>query len=71
MGQDWAGPKGHDKGVRWLLGEGGGMRKVEAGNQLITCAFFFFFSSLRLSQKEWIETSLTSVGESWKVSFWQ
>lgn len=41
MGQDWAGPKGHDKGFGWLLGEGGGMRKVEAGNQLITCAFFF------------------------------
>lgn len=42
MGQDWAEPKGCDKGVRWLLGEGGGMRKFEAGEQLIICAFFFF-----------------------------
>lgn len=41
VGQDWAEPKGCDKGVRWLLGEGGGMRKFEAGDQLIICAFFF------------------------------
>lgn len=41
-----AGPKGHDKGVRWLLSEGRGLQKFEAGNQLvITCAFFFFFSA--------------------------
>lgn len=37
------------------------MGKLEAGNQLIAGAFFH--SSFRLSQKEWIEKSQTSIVE--------